>query len=402
VGDEGRFVALSTVSPWSVTVEISRRSLNAPVLSAGIALTLGILAATFVGVLGGTLAGRRLGRQVAALAEPSSSDGPPLDIAEIATARHLLNDAAARLRLSESRFEATFEQAAAGIAMVSLDGHWLRVNDQFCRIVDYSRDELRSRSEIDLTYPDDRETDRDGRTRLLAGETNHFSREKRFLRRDGSVAWINLSVALVRTTDGAPDYFIAVIEDIQARKDAEEALMESEQRYRQLVENANSAILHWSQDGTILFINEFAQQLFGWPAEEIVGRHVGVLVPERESTGADLSELVRNIATHPERYRQNMNENIRRDGSRLWMTWANRAIRGEQGRITGILAVGNDITAQKRIEEELKHRNEELERFDRASVGRELQMIELKRQVNDLSRQLGRTPPFDLSFTEVA
>jgi len=188
--------------------------------------------------------------------------------------------------------------------------------------------------------------------------------------------------------------------DVTDRKLALEALRKSEQGYRELVESANSAILHWSHDGTISFINTFAQKFFGWEAHEIVGKPVSILVPEQESTGQSLAHLIEDVAAHPERYLNNVNENICRDGRRVCMVWTNRALRDDQGRVTGILTVGNDITDRKRIEEDLKRRNEELESFSQASVGRELEMVVLKRRINDLSRQLGLMPPYDLSFVD--
>ena len=129
---------------------------------------------------------------------------------------------------------------------------------------------------------------------------------------------------------------------------AEEALRQSETRYRELVQSANSAILRWSCDGTITFLNEHAQQVFGWSADEAIGKPVDILVPEWESTGADLTGLVRNILEHPERYVNVTNENVCRDGRRVWMSWTNRAIRDERDNVTEILCIGNDVTERKR------------------------------------------------------
>ncbi len=300
----------------------------------------------------------------------------------------------------ETRFEATFEQAAVGIALVALDGSWLRVNGKLCEIVGYGHDELLERTFQDITYPDDLEQDLEHVRQLLAGDLTTYAMEKRYLRKDGSLVWVKLTVALVRKPDGSPDYFISVIEDIQARKESEADAIASEQRYRELVESANSAILRWAPDGRIAFFNTFAQRLFGWRAEEAIGEAVSLLVPAQDSSGADLTGLVEDIANHPERYLNNINENICRDGRRVWMHWTNRALRDAHGEVAGILAVGNDITEQKQAEEALRQKNEELERFNQAAIGRELHMIALKRQVNALSRQLGREPPFDLSFAQ--
>jgi PAS domain S-box-containing protein len=143
---------------------------------------------------------------------------------------------------------------------------------------------------------------------------------------------------------------MVVSHDITERKRAEEALRENEARYRELVQNANSAIIRWRADGTITFFNEYAQVFFGWSAEEVIGKHVGILVPEQESSGADLTGLVRDVVENPEKYVNNVNENVCRDGRRVWMTWTNRPIFDEQGHVTGILAVGSDITALRASE----------------------------------------------------
>jgi len=132
------------------------------------------------------------------------------------------------------------------------------------------------------------------------------------------------------------------------------ALQQSETRYRELVENANSAIIRWKRDGTIAFFNEYAQKFFGHSAEEVIGRKVNILVPEQESTGDDLTGLLQDIVNHPERFANNINENILRDGSRVWMAWTNTPVFDENGQVTEILAVGSDITGRKRVEEELR------------------------------------------------
>ena len=129
-------------------------------------------------------------------------------------------------------------------------------------------------------------------------------------------------------------------------------MREEENRYRELVQNANSAIIRWTSDGTITFFNEYAQTFFGWPETEVLGKHIGILVPGQETTGADLTTLIQDIVNQPDRYKNNINENVCRDGRRVWMAWTNRAIRDEQGRVTEILCVGIDITERKRAEEE--------------------------------------------------
>lgn len=134
--------------------------------------------------------------------------------------------------------------------------------------------------------------------------------------------------------------------EIDERREVESALQISEARYRELVENANAIILRLAPDGTVTYFNRFAEDFFGFRAEEIVGRPVvGAIVPERESkTGRDLAGLLDAILKTPERYSSNENENITKDGRRVYVRWSNRALTDNQGRLTGLLCIGHDIT----------------------------------------------------------
>ncbi|MEW5788088.1 MAG: PAS domain S-box protein [Pseudomonadota bacterium] len=134
----------------------------------------------------------------------------------------------------ETRFDATFEQAAVGIALVDPDGRWLRVNRKLCDIVGRTREELLNGSFQDITHPDDLDADLSQVRRMLAREIDTYAMEKRYLRKEGNQVWVNLTVSLVWKQDGTPDYFISVLEDIQARKDAETQAGRNAERLRQM------------------------------------------------------------------------------------------------------------------------------------------------------------------------
>ena len=129
-----------------------------------------------------------------------------------------------KLRESEELNRTTFEQAAVGIAHVGTDGLCLRVNDRLCSLLGYQKEELLQLTFQDITYPEDLDTDLEYMRRLLSGEIKTCSFEKRYFRKDKSIVWADLTVSLVRTAAGQPKYFISVLEDINARKQAEEAL----------------------------------------------------------------------------------------------------------------------------------------------------------------------------------
>jgi PAS domain S-box-containing protein len=142
--------------------------------------------------------------------------------------------------------------------------------------------------------------------------------------------------------------------EIRERERAEEAIRESEAKYRELVENANSIILRLSTVGEITFFNEFAQKFFGHTEQEILGRPIlGALIPAVDSTGANLSEATKKIYTSPENHPGFETEVIRQDGERAWISWTNRAIQDDRGALAGCLLIGNDITAARKAEQEM-------------------------------------------------
>jgi PAS domain S-box-containing protein len=128
-----------------------------------------------------------------------------------------------------------------------------------------------------------------------------------------------------------------------------------EKKYRELVENANSIILRWTRDGVVTFLNEFGQRFFGYKTDEIVGQQVvGTIVPENESSGRDLKPLMEQILQDPERFEQNINENMCNNGERVWIAWTNKTVLNEHGEIVEILSIGTDITKQINIEKALE------------------------------------------------
>jgi len=158
---------------------------------------------------------------------PSEDDLRRLDLLARQAADLIESDEAEQaLRESEELYRATFANAAVGIAHVGLDGRWLRMNDALCAITGYSREELHAKDFADITHPDDIEADWAQARRVLAGEISTYAMEKRYIRRDGSTVWVNLTVSLLRSSDGAPLYFISIIEDATARKELEERKLE--------------------------------------------------------------------------------------------------------------------------------------------------------------------------------
>jgi two-component system cell cycle sensor histidine kinase/response regulator CckA len=177
----------------------------------------------------------------------------------------------------EAPFSRTFDLAPIALAHVTPDERWIAVNQRALDLLGYSREELLELRYPDFTHPDDVAADRAGRARLLAGEIPQHRIHKRYIRKDGTVVWGLLTMSLVRTATGAPDYCIAAIEDITARKRAEEALAASERRLGHIAATVPGMVyqcVKWP-DGSFAYpyVGEGARDLLGIAPEDLQRDH---------------------------------------------------------------------------------------------------------------------------------
>lgn len=133
-----------------------------------------------------------------------------------------------RLEASERNLRSTFAEAAAGIAVTALDGRFLEANAAYCRMLEYSEDELRSLDVLGVTHAEDRETNRALLAELLAGDRNNFTLEKRYLAKSGRVVWVRISVAAQRNATGQPVRLVGIAEDITERRQFERQLLRTQ------------------------------------------------------------------------------------------------------------------------------------------------------------------------------
>jgi len=183
----------------------------------------------------------------------------------------------------------------------------------------------------------------------------------------------NLDIRIADSISGGEFGELAIAFDAMAEKLAANALSlsrayeaqrTSESKYRELVENANVIILKWDGDGRVTYFNEFAERFFGFSSSEIIGRNlIGTIVPETESGGRDLIRMVQGICSNPAAFVNSENENIRKNGERVWISWNNHPLTNPEGKNVGILSVGQDITARKTIEGKLQKSEQRFRSF---------------------------------------
>ncbi|MDF0553666.1 PAS domain S-box protein [Kamptonema sp. UHCC 0994] len=169
--------------------------------------------------------------------------------------------------------------------------------------------------------------------------------------------WVRIVSALLAVLTGIL-VFKWTREPVKLREIVQETtgkLRESEVKYRELVENANSIIVKVDAVGKITFFNDFAQKFFGYSEEEIIGKNaIGTIIPHTDSAGNDLAAMGEDILRQPEKYICNEHENIRKNGESVWISWRNKALVDDKGCFKGILAIGNDISRRKQAEKAQK------------------------------------------------
>ena len=264
------------------------------------------------------------------------------------------------LRESEKKFRTVFEQAAIGMGRVRFaDTRWIEVNETFCRMLGYSPEEMSHIPWPEITHPEDVDPDLVSFRKMAAGELENYSLEKRFIHKQGYPVWARLTLSLVRDSRGLPDYEIAIIENITDKKMAEQALLESEEKFRKIFHTTTSVIaISTLRDGRYVDINEAFTRFTGYSRQEIIGRNAREL-----RIWTDLEER-KDLVALLERDRRIENEEVAiriKSGDIRFtiMSATIMQISGEQY----IVSSGLDITERKRIEEELlKARNEAFHR----------------------------------------
>ncbi len=222
-----------------------------------------------------------------------------------------------------------------------------------------SPDELVGKTDYDVPWRDQAELYRADDRKVMESGKPKLHYEEPQTTPDGRLLWLRTSKIPLRDSQGHVIGVMGVYEDVTERKNAEDALRRSEEKYRELVESANSIILRWGGDGTVNFLNKFGETFFGYSKKAIVGQNViGTIVPETETSGRDLRAMIADILADPERHETNVNENMRKNGERVWVAWTNKLVPSEHGDSAEILSVGLDITARKEAEDAL-HESEE-------------------------------------------
>lgn len=269
---------------------------------------------------------------------------------------------------SEQRFRESFENAAIGMALVGLDGTWLRVNKQVVEITGYGQKEILTKTFQEITHPDDLNADLDFVQQLLEGKIDNYQMEKRYFHKYGHIVWVLLSVSLVRTEDGAPVHFVSQIEDITEKKLAQEQLKKTNKELSALFESiTHVSVIATDYDGTIKHFSKGAENLLGYTAEEMIDVQSPAIIHVEEEVVSRGKELSVELGEHVEGFdvfvayaKKGEFESrewtyVRKDGTTFPVQLVVTATKNAEGEITGFLGIATDITKRKEAEETLQN-----------------------------------------------
>jgi len=255
------------------------------------------------------------------------------------------------LRESDARFRAAFEQGAVGMTLAALDGTFLQANPAFCTMLGYTEAELKTRSFYDLTYPGDLKDNLAGTRLMISGESSVFRMEKRYIHKDGHLVWADMSSVAVYDAQGEFSYYVTHMTDITARKLAEEALRESEARFRTLTENIPDQIMRFDGHLRLLYANPAVLQRIGLPAETLIGRTAAEYGALPAST-ASWEQVAREVleSGEPRRYEHTSQW----QGETQVLDAYVVPERDAEGNVSAVITIARNITARKRAEAALE------------------------------------------------
>ncbi|WP_313250687.1 PAS domain S-box protein [Stenotrophomonas indicatrix] len=276
--------------------------------------------------------------------------GMAIDITEILQAR-------AEARLAAEKFAGAFTSAALGMALVSLEGRWLDVNEALCRILGYTREELLQVDFQRLTHPADLQTDLALVQDLLAGRRTHYHLEKRYLGREGNTIWARLSVSLVRNERGEPLHFVSQIQDVSAQRSSEQRLFESEQRSRITLDAVADLVLSVALDGHIEYANAAAVRMLAGDGALSLAGHLVQDVLSLTTEYAPQSQLDVSVLLDPESNAVDLHADLLLQmGTAVVPVDLTRAwLRDDEGQVRGAVWVLRDDTQQRAREREARH-----------------------------------------------
>lgn len=295
-----------------------------------------------------------------------------------------------QMQATELRYRTIFENSAVAIMMVDEEKRLVSWNKFTEHLLGMGEQQLRRRH-IDTLYPESEWQKIRALSIRRKGMQHHL--ETRMICGNGEIIDVDISLSVVHDSDGGISGSIGVIRDITERKHMEEALRRSERRFRQVAENAREWIWEVDAGGLYTYASPVVEKILGYEVEEILGKKhfYDFLHPEDAERVRDEAM---EILSRKDVFTEFQTRNLDKEGKVVWLLRSGVPILDESGALLGYRGADIDITERKNADEALRHHVREIERFNRLATARELRVVELKQQINELACAAGRTPPY--------
>jgi PAS domain S-box-containing protein len=292
------------------------------------------------------------------------------------------------LKKSEEKFVKAFKSSPVAIAISRLsDGKFLEVNEAIQKLTGYSHDEFLTRSSVELGLW----VDINDRRRLvedLAKTGSVYNHEYRFRAKAGNVIITRFSAEVIDFNQER--CFLSVFVDVTEQKKIEESLRENEEKYRSIVENTQDIIMLTAPDGRVLYISPACIHVLEYTPDDLVGKIPEIFYPDdNEKVHNALSSALQGSCGSNFEYRI-----LTKNGKRRWVSHSWSPVLTENHELQYVISIIRDITESKIYEQMLKEKIEELEKYKNVTVNREIKMVDLKNEVNELCKQLNQRPKY--------
>jgi PAS domain S-box-containing protein len=253
-------------------------------------------------------------------------------------------------RATHDVLRSAFEQSPSGMSVATLDGRWLQINDAYCRMLGYELADLLGASHRDVTHADDVAKDRLFVADALAGRRDSIEREKRYLRKDGSILWARTRVELIRDPDGSPLYFVSHVQDLSEQRATLDLLRDSERTLRSVIDNTHAMISVKGRDHRYRLVNREFADAVGVDGARIVGRIDSAVLPPSMIA----AERAKDLLVFDSGEQTQEEQTTTHDDQERVLSITRFPLRDENGEIDAVCATTTDIT-HRRLEEQAKH-----------------------------------------------
>ncbi|MEO6497110.1 MAG: EAL domain-containing protein [Solirubrobacteraceae bacterium] len=247
---------------------------------------------------------------------------------------------------TEELLGSAFDNAPIGMSIVGPDGAWLRINDEYCRMLGYEREELLAGTFLDITHPDDVAADHAFLVAASAGERDSLDHEKRYRHKDGSLVWMHVRTEVTRDAAGAVRYSVSHLQDVSQRRADQARLRESERTLRSVLDNTPAVVYVKGRDQRYKLVNPGFEELFGATAESVVGRMDDDFLPAEVAAELRTRDTVVLEGGVPLQGEELISSG---DRERVFLT-VRFPIFDEAGQISGVCCMSTDVTDRRRAE----------------------------------------------------